>query len=197
MTTSTTRQPAAVRTLAARATLALGLCITLAAATTSPPVLGTPPAKATKHHPAKKTAAKKPVSKTMAVKKTAVKKPVSAPSAVKPPAPVPAPDPAKDAPPVVAVPSAEGTAALVAQGKTLATAKNCNGCHGADLSGKAGGPPSLHVSGITSKYNAQTWARMLDTGDTPDGGKVHPPMPVYHLSADDSAALWAYVNTLP
>lgn len=197
MTTSTTRQSAGVRTLATRATLALGLCIALAAATTSPPVLGKPPAKAAKHHPVKKTAAKKPVSKTTAVKKTAVKKPASVPTTVKPPAPTPTPDPTKDAPPVVAVPSAEETAALVAQGKTLATAKNCNGCHGADLSGKAGGPPSLHVSGITSKYNAQTWARMLDTGDTHDGGKVHPPMPVYHLSAADSAALWAYVNTLP
>ncbi len=196
MTTSTTHQ-AAVRTLTARATLALGLCIALAAATTSPPVLGKPPAKSAKHHPVKKSVGKKPVSKTTAVKKTAVKKPASVPSAVKPPAPVPAPDPTKDAPPVVVVPSAEDTAALVAQGKTLATAKNCNGCHGADLGGKAGGPPSLHVSGITSKYNAQTWARMLDTGDTPDGDKVHPPMPVYHLSADDSAALWAYVNTLP
>jgi len=36
----------------------------------------------------------------------------------------------------------------------------------------------------------------MDTGVTEDGGKVKRPMPVYHMKAADSAALYAYLKTL-
>lgn len=88
-------------------------------------------------------------------------------------------------------------AAMAAHGKTLAVAKKCNTCHGADNAGRKGFSPSLRAgSQVLKEYNAKTWARVMDTGVTEDGGKVKPPMPVYHLSAKDSAALWAYFKTL-
>lgn len=93
-------------------------------------------------------------------------------------------------------PMAAGGAALVAKGKTLAAAKQCNTCHNADYAGKKGFSPSLHASGVLKEYNPKTWARVMDTGVTPDGGKVKPPMPVYHLKAADSGAMYAYFKTL-
>ncbi len=36
----------------------------------------------------------------------------------------------------------------------------------------------------------------MNTGVTNDGGMVKKPMPVYHLKAADSAALYAYFKTL-
>lgn len=90
-----------------------------------------------------------------------------------------------------------GMAAMAAHGKTLAVAKKCNTCHGANLGGTGKFAPSLRAdSRVVKEYNPKTWARVMDTGITEDGGKVKPPMPVYHLSAKDSAALWAYVKTL-
>lgn len=86
--------------------------------------------------------------------------------------------------------------AEVAKGKTLASKYRCNSCHGADLAGKKGFSPSLHASGALKEYDAKTWARVLDTGVTNDGGKLKPPMPVYHMKAADSAALYAYFKTL-
>lgn len=87
-------------------------------------------------------------------------------------------------------------AALIAHGKALAAADRCNTCHGADYSGKKKFSPSLKASGVLREYNAKTWATVMDTGVTNDGGKVHPPMPVYHLKAADSGALYAYFKTL-
>jgi mono/diheme cytochrome c family protein len=89
-----------------------------------------------------------------------------------------------------------GSAALIAKGKQLSSEKHCNSCHAADLKGKPGFSPSLHASGVLKEYNPTTWARVMDTGVTNDGGKVKPPMPVYHLSKADSAALWTYFKTL-
>lgn len=86
--------------------------------------------------------------------------------------------------------------ALIAKGKQLVQQKRCNTCHGADLNGKPKFAPSLHASGSLKEYNPQTWARVMDTGVTEDGGKVKRPMPVYHMKAPDSAALYAYLKTL-
>lgn len=99
---------------------------------------------------------------------------------------------AKKAPPK---PKAGG-AAMIAKGKALAESKRCNTCHNADYAGKKGFSPSLHASGVLKEYNAKTWAVVMDTGVTNDDGKVKPPMPVYHLKAADSGALYAYFKTL-
>lgn len=88
-------------------------------------------------------------------------------------------------------------AAMAAHGKTLAVAKKCNTCHGANFGGVAKFAPSLRADGkVLHEYNATTWARVMNTGVTEDGGKVKAPMPVYHLKAKDSAALWGYFKTL-
>ena len=88
--------------------------------------------------------------------------------------------------------------AQIAQGKALASSLQppCTGCHGADLAGKKGFSPSLHTSGVLREYNPITWARVMDTGVTNDGGHVKRPMPVYHLKAAQSNALYAYFKTL-
>ncbi len=86
--------------------------------------------------------------------------------------------------------------ALIAAGKTLSSEKKCNTCHSENLAGKPNFAPSLRAAGITQKYNAKTFAVVMDTGVTEDGGKVKAPMPVYHLPAKDSAALYAYFKTL-
>jgi mono/diheme cytochrome c family protein len=91
---------------------------------------------------------------------------------------------------------APSSGALVAKGKSLAASDRCNTCHGADYAGKKGFSPSLHAAGVLHEYTPKTWARVMDTGVTNDGGKVHPPMPVYHLKAADSGALYAYFKTL-
>lgn len=91
---------------------------------------------------------------------------------------------------------AAGGAALVAKGKALAESKKCNTCHSADYAGKQGFSPSLKSTGALKEYNPTTWARVMNTGVTEDGGHVKPPMPVYHLKKADSDALWAYFKTL-
>jgi mono/diheme cytochrome c family protein len=87
-------------------------------------------------------------------------------------------------------------AATIAKGKTLVTTYHCNSCHAADLAGKKGFSPSLKSDGVLKEYNAKTWAVVLDTGVTNDGGMVKKPMPVYKMKAADSAAIWAYLKTV-
>ena len=82
-------------------------------------------------------------------------------------------------------------------GKHLVAKYKCNTCHGADLKGKPGKTPSLRVSGITGHYNIVSWQTVLNTGDTKKGGKVTPPMPVYHMSAKDATDIYAYLYSLP
>lgn len=91
---------------------------------------------------------------------------------------------------------AAASAATVSKGKTLAAAKRCNSCHGGDYAGKQGFSPSLKTAGVLREYNPMTWARVMDTGVTNDGGHVKAPMPVYHLKAADSGAMYAYFKTL-
>jgi len=85
---------------------------------------------------------------------------------------------------------------LVAKGKSLSTKYGCNTCHGKDLAGKPKFSPSLKSTGVLKEYNPKTWATVLNTGVTNDGGKVKDPMPVYKMKATESAALWAYFKTL-
>lgn len=93
-------------------------------------------------------------------------------------------------------PMKNSSAAMVSKGKALAESKRCNTCHSADYTGKKGFSPSLHASGVLREYDAKAWARVMDTGVTNDGGVVKKPMPVYHLKAADSSALYAYFKTL-
>jgi len=88
------------------------------------------------------------------------------------------------------------SSALIAKGKQLSDAKHCNSCHAADLSGKPKFSPSLRASGELKHYTLAQWATVLDTGVTNNGGKVKSPMPVYHMSKADSAAIYAYYKTL-
>lgn len=92
--------------------------------------------------------------------------------------------------------SSQMNAALITQGKALAAAKRCNTCHTATYAGKKGFSPSLHASGVLREYNPKTFVRVMSTGVTNDGGHVHAPMPVYHLKAAQSSALYAYFKTL-
>jgi mono/diheme cytochrome c family protein len=85
---------------------------------------------------------------------------------------------------------------LVAKGKALVAQYRCNTCHGADLKGKPGFAPSLRANGVLKEYTPKTWATVLLTGVTNDGGKVKPPMPVYGMKAASSGAIWAYLETL-
>ena len=85
--------------------------------------------------------------------------------------------------------------AQIAHGKALIASKGCDSCHSSNLAGKKGFSPSIRATGITRKYNTVTWARMMNTGVTEDGGHVKAPMPVYHMAAKDSLALYAYLKT--
>lgn len=87
-------------------------------------------------------------------------------------------------------------ASLIAKGKKLAETKGCVKCHGANLKGKPKMSPGITASGELKHYNAKTFAVVMDNGTTEDGGKVKPPMPVYHMSKADSNALYTYLKTL-
>ncbi len=91
---------------------------------------------------------------------------------------------------------AKATAQLVARGKVLVPQKGCNTCHGAQLQGRPKFAPGLKTSGIMKKYNAKTFARLMDIGLTEDGERVKKPMPVYKMKPADSNALYAYLKTV-
>jgi mono/diheme cytochrome c family protein len=98
-----------------------------------------------------------------------------------------------------AAPKPKSPAALPAQiahGKALVAGDRCANCHGANLAGRQGFAPSLHASGVLQEYNASTFARVMNTGITNDGGHVRKPMPVYHLKNADSTAMYAYLKAL-
>lgn len=86
--------------------------------------------------------------------------------------------------------------ASVAHGKALVGGSGCANCHGANLAGRKGFAPSLHETGVLKEYNAATFARVMNTGETNDGGYVKKPMPVYHLKNADGTAIYAYLKTL-
>lgn len=84
----------------------------------------------------------------------------------------------------------------VAHGKALVAGNGCANCHGANLAGRKGFAPSLHASGVLKEYTPSTFARVMNTGVTNDGGHVRKPMPVYHLKNADGTAIYAYLKTL-
>ena len=88
------------------------------------------------------------------------------------------------------------TAAQIAHGKALSEEKGCNSCHGATYAGKKGFSPSIRANGVTHQYNVKTFARVMNTGVTEDGGHVKSPMPVYHLPAKDGTDIYAFLTTL-
>ena len=90
---------------------------------------------------------------------------------------------------------AKATAQLVARGKQIVSQKGCNTCHGAALQGKPNFAPGLRQKGVMRHYKDATFARLMAVGLTEDGEKVQKPMPVYHMNARDSAALYAYLKT--
>lgn len=88
------------------------------------------------------------------------------------------------------------SAAQIAHGKTVAETQGCNGCHAHDYAGKAGFSPSIRADGVTKQYTLATFERVMKTGETEDGGHVKKPMPVYKMTAEDSAPLYAFLKTL-
>lgn len=93
-------------------------------------------------------------------------------------------------------PAHSAMTAQIAHGKALVGGNGCANCHGADLAGRKGFAPSLHQSGVLKEYNAATFARVMNTGVTNDGGHVQKPMPVYHMKNADGTAIYAYLKTL-
>ena len=92
-------------------------------------------------------------------------------------------------------PAASSTA-LVTAGKGIAENNGCNSCHAADYAGKKGFSPSIRANGVTKQYKLATFERVMNTGETEDGGHVEKPMPVYHMDAQKSAPLYAFLESL-
>lgn len=90
---------------------------------------------------------------------------------------------------------AASSAALVATGKGISETNGCNGCHSATYTGKKGFSPSIRSNGILKKYSLTTFERVMNTGVTEDGGHVKKPMPVYHMPAQKSAPLYAFLES--
>lgn len=87
---------------------------------------------------------------------------------------------------------------LVAKGKGLISSKRCNGCHGADLSGKPKFSPSLHASARPmSHYKEATFVRLMTKGLDEEGKKVGPPMSMAcNQTPGDAKAMYAYLKTV-
>jgi mono/diheme cytochrome c family protein len=98
---------------------------------------------------------------------------------------------------------------IIARGAYVASA--CTGCHNEALSGGTipGGPPDwppaanltpAEGSALARYSSAEAFATMFRSGKRPDGSAVSTVMPfgmLKELSADDVAALYAYLKTLP
>jgi cytochrome c553 len=85
------------------------------------------------------------------------------------------------------------SAAQVTTGKGISESSGCNTCHGATYTGKKGFSPSIRASGVTKKYTLTKFERMMNTGETEDGGHVKKPMPVYHMPVAKSAPLYKFL----
>ena len=70
-------------------------------------------------------------------------------------------------------------AATTASAPALLTQYRCNGCHGANLAGKAGFSPSIKGTGALHDYTQAQFITLMHTGMQNDGKHVHRPMPVY------------------
>jgi cytochrome c553 len=92
-------------------------------------------------------------------------------------------------------PAASSSAAMISQGKALAAQYRCGGCHGADLKGKPGGAPNIHVTGALHDYTQAQFVTLLDTGKMNNGRQLSG-MPVLHMPAAKSKAIFAYLKSL-
>jgi len=92
--------------------------------------------------------------------------------------------------------SPDASAAQITSGKALTQKLRCTGCHAATLVGIPGFSPSITPSGVLKQYNQKTFETVLDTGVTPSGAPVSPPMKVYHLPASQADDIYFYLQTL-
>jgi mono/diheme cytochrome c family protein len=111
---------------------------------------------------------------------------------------------------------------LVARGRYLVTGiAGCNDCHtpmtqqGPDMAHSLQGstlairlmpqfegqlawaPAAPQIAGGPAGYTDEQFARLLMTGEKPDGTRLRAPMPQYRMNADDARAIVAYVKTVP
>jgi len=98
--------------------------------------------------------------------------------------------------------------ATVAQGRYVAMTHGCMDCHGANLEGRVfvDAPPffvvasNLTPAGAGSRYDDADWERAIRHGVRPNGHGLAPMMPAAaytHLADDETAALIAYLKSLP
>lgn len=108
--------------------------------------------------------------------------------------------------------------ALIARGEYLVVnLMGCNDCHtpmtpnGPDMSQSLHGadlgfaplvdmpwaPHAPELAGLPDGYDADQFARFLQTGERSVGGMALPPMPQYRITEEDARAVTAYIASLP
>ena len=58
-------------------------------------------------------------------------------------------------------------------------------------------PDITSTSRLWERWQVEGFAKFLQTAKNPRGGKAGPPMPAYMVSAEDAAAMTAYLKSLP
>ena len=80
--------------------------------------------------------------------------------------------------------------------KTI-TVNACKNCHGADgKGGKKLAGPDIRGSKLQPDFDAVKFARAVTTGVDDAGKKLESKMPRFSATAEDTDALWLYVNSL-
>jgi mono/diheme cytochrome c family protein len=100
--------------------------------------------------------------------------------------------------PVAAPPRAPSAA----YGAYIADYQDCRSCHGAALTGSAGGlgPPSPNARAFARAWTLEQFIATMRTGVDPDGRPVQEPMPwrnVGQMDDDELAALYLYLRSAP
>ena len=73
----------------------------------------------------------------------------------------------------------------------------CANCHGANGKGKKGLGPDIRGSALKPDFNVATFSRAVTKGLDEAGKPLDKKMPKINATPEETAALWAYVNTLP
>jgi Cytochrome c len=79
------------------------------------------------------------------------------------------------------------------------TVNACKNCHGVDAKGGKKlkiAAPDIRGSVLQPDFNETTFARSVTTGVDDTGKRLHKQMPRFTATAEDTAALWQYLNTL-